>query len=268
MNAPGTKSGQRRILLVEDDPSLQRFVSMVLEDLAVELTVCGDVGSALLALRRTPVDLIITDLMLPDRSGLDLLAELQALPALRGQAALVAFSAGLQPDVRSRLQTLDVERMLFKPCSVSELEACVLETLGPVPEPAATQVEAPRAKAPNASTAAPQADQEAILRNFGGDATLYRGFRAASLEQFGQDLMEGERAGAARDAATLRRLAHSLKSVLLILGLEGASDLANRLERQLEQAIQDRSAWPAEADALWQELGQQLRALRAEAGSP
>lgn len=261
MSALAHGSAQRRVLLVEDDPSLQRFVSMVLEDLAVELTVCGDVGSALLALRRSAFDLLITDLMLPDRSGLDLLAELQALPALRGSARLVAFSAGLQPEVRSRLQTLDVERMLFKPCSVGELEACVLEILGPVP--AASDAPALPQQQP-----APQADQEAILRNFGGDAALYRGFRAASLEQFAQDLQEGERACTSRDTPALRRLAHSLKSVLLILGLDGSSDLANRLERQLEQALNAGSAWPAEADGLWQELSLQLRAIRAEAPEP
>ncbi|MCV2364916.1 response regulator [Paucibacter sp. DJ1R-11] len=268
MSALAHGAGLRRVLLVEDDPSLQRFVSMVLEDLAVELTVCGDVGSALLALRRSAFELLITDLMLPDRSGLDLLAELQALPALRGSARLVAFSAGLQPEVRSRLQTLDVERMLFKPCSVGELEACVLEILGPVPrasEPPPLQPYRPNDAAP---PPAPQADQEAILRNFGGDAALYRGFRAASLEQFAQDLQEGERACSARDAPALRRLAHSLKSVLLILGLDSSSDLANRLERQLEQALNAEAAWPAEAEGLWQELRLQLRAIRAETPEP
>ncbi|WP_428503005.1 response regulator [Roseateles sp.] len=262
MSALAQGSAQRRVLLVEDDPSLQRFVSMVLEDLAVELTVCGDVGSALLALRRSAFDLLITDLMLPDRSGLDLLAELQALPALRGSARLVAFSAGLQPEVRSRLQTLNVERLLFKPCSVGELEACVLEVLGPVP--AASDAPTP----PPQQQPAPQADQEAILRNFGGDAALYRGFRAASLEQFAQDLQEGERACTTRDTPALRRLAHSLKSVLLILGLDGSSDLANRLERLLEQALNAGSAWPAEADGLWQELSLQLRAIRADTPEP
>jgi DNA-binding response OmpR family regulator len=254
-------SAQRRVLLVEDDPSLQRFVSMVLEDLAVELTVCGDVGSALLALRGSAFDLLITDLMLPDRSGLDLLAELQALPALRGSARLVAFSAGLQPEVRSRLQTLEVERMLFKPCSVGELETCVLEILGPVPATSDAPALPPQQPAP-------QADQEAILRNFGGDAALYRGFRAASLEQFAQDLQEGERACTTRDTPALRRLAHSLKSVLLILGLDSCSDLANRLERQLEQALNAGAAWPAEADGLWQELSLQLRAIRADTPEP
>jgi len=262
VNTPTDITGPRRVLLVEDDPSLQRFVSMVLEDLAVELTVCGDVGSALLALQRNAFELLITDLMLPDRSGLDLLAELQARPVLRGSARLVAFSAGLQPEVRSRLQTLDVERMLFKPCSVGELEACVLEILGPV----STASDAPAP--PPQQQPAPQADQEAILRNFGGDAALYRGFRAASLEQFGQDLQEGERACTTRDTPALRRLAHSLKSVLLILGLDSCSDLAKRLERQLEQALNVGASWPAEADGLRRELSLQLRAIRAETPEP
>lgn len=261
----------RRVLLVEDDPSLQRFVGMVLEDLAVELRVCGDVGSALQALAEQPVDLLITDLMLPDRSGQDLLAELQARPALRGQAHLVAFSAGLQPQVRSQLQALGVERMLFKPCSVNELEACVEEALGPAPLtldlPAAPLARNDLDTRPDPS-APPSPDLEAIQRNFGGDMALYRGFRAASLQQFSMDRAEGERACAARELATVRRLAHSLKSVLLILGLEGSSDLAGRLERQLEAALAAGQPWPAGAEALWAELSAQLQALSADAPAP
>ncbi|PND39399.1 hypothetical protein C1O66_18920 [Paucibacter aquatile] len=259
----------RRVLLIEDDPSLQRFVAMVLEDLAVQLRVCGNVGSALQALAEQPVDLLITDLMLPDRSGQDLLAELQARPALRGHAHLVAFSAGLQPQVRSQLQTLGVERMLFKPCSVNELEACVEEALGPVPldQPPAAAAQTLPTAAPELG-AAPTPDLEAIQRNFGGDMTLYRGFRAASLQQFAMDRAEGERACAARELATVRRLAHSLKSVLLILGLEASSDLAGRLERQLEAALAAGQPWPAGAEALWAELNAQLQTLSAETVTP
>lgn len=256
----------RRVLLVEDDPSLQRFVAMVLEDLAVDLRICGHVGSALQALAEQPVDLLITDLMLPDRSGQELLAELQARPALRGQARLVAFSAGLQPQVRSQLQALGVERMLFKPCPVSELEACIEEALGPVPAALAPTAAAPAAPAPDLASLAP--DLEAIQRNFGGDMALYRGFRAASLQQFTMDRAEGERACAARELATVRRLAHSLKSVLLILGLEASSDLAARLERQLEAALSAGQPWPAGAEALWAELSAQLQTLSEDAAAP
>ena len=111
-----------RVLLVEDDPSVARFVAMALEDLPIELVVCHRVSAALDALRVKPVHLVITDLMLPGESGLDLLQALQDQPALRHDAVLVVFSAGVNTEVRQKLDALHVWRVLSKPISVVALE--------------------------------------------------------------------------------------------------------------------------------------------------
>ena len=70
----------------------------------------------------------------------------------------------------------------------------------------------------------------------GGDAALYRAFLASCLQQFPDDLRQGDAAVAAADAPALRRVAHSLKSVLLLLGEAEASDAARRLEHAAEAA--------------------------------
>lgn len=74
----------RRVFLVEDEASIARFINMALEDQGVDLTVCGDVESALTLLQEGPVGLVITDLMLPGLSGFDLLDRLNHEPALCG----------------------------------------------------------------------------------------------------------------------------------------------------------------------------------------
>jgi len=221
-----------RVLLVEDDASLQRFVALALDDLDIELQCCADVDQAIQALAGRPAQLILTDLMLPGRSGFDLIEMLGTQPVLRAGARLVVFSAGLTPPVRERLAShATVWRLLSKPCSVADLEQCVSEGAGltlslPTPKPLAVSPEI-------------SADSVAIERHFGGNTALYQAFRATCLRQFHADLKAGDEACAMADAAALRRLAHSLKSVLLTLGHEPASVLAHRLEDLAEQTL-----WP------------------------
>lgn len=54
-----------RVLLVEDDASIARFVELALEELPIELVTCTNVGDAMQALQARHTRLIITDLMLP-----------------------------------------------------------------------------------------------------------------------------------------------------------------------------------------------------------
>ncbi|MDC6170453.1 response regulator [Paucibacter sp. XJ19-41] len=226
---------------------MQRFVSLALEDLGVELLTLPTVDAGLAELGHAAVELILTDLMLPGRSGFELIDALAANPTLRGTAKLVVFSAGLNPQTRQRLERPEVWRLLSKPCSLADLQACVRDAL------------ALRGEQRCEPTAAPQDEPEtarAIADYFDGNETLYRSFRASCLQQFRADLVEGDRALAASDAQALRRLAHSLKSVLLTLGHPGSAALARALEDSSHAAD-----W-AVAMPQWHELREQLQALR------
>lgn len=235
-----------RILLVEDDPSLQRFVAMALEDEPVELHTVVDVNAALAELRVHSFDLVLTDLMLPGRHGSELLAELQADSTLRGPARIAVFSAGLNAQVRQQLQALGAWRFLSKPCSLAELQACVTD----LPAPFAGMH--PGTGAPAAASLA----QAAIDTHFGGHAELYHAFRASCLAQFPLDLETGRQACEQADAQRLHHLVHSLKSVLLTLGHESASQLARQLERETEQP----GDWP-QLRAQWAALAAQISQL-------
>ncbi len=61
-----------RVLVVDDDHFIRELVHDVLGSRA-EVTGCADADAALAALRREPVDLILSDLNMPGRSGLELL---------------------------------------------------------------------------------------------------------------------------------------------------------------------------------------------------
>ena len=206
-----------RVLLIEDEASIRRFVEMALEDEPVELVHAESVAEGLHALRtQGPFRLLFTDLMLPDGSGQQVLQALIAEPALRGDARVAVFSAGLSADTRQRLEGLGVDETIAKPASLAQLLGCVQRALQAVP-----------AAAP---ATAPDTDSAAVDRYFAGNRALFDTYRASCLLQFAHDRKAGDAALAAADLPALRRLAHSLKSVLQTLGHDADSAQARQLE--------------------------------------
>lgn len=243
-----------RVLLVDDDPSIRRFVALALEDLDIELSEAGSVREARERLAGgAPFALIVTDLMMPGETGLDLLQHLADHPAQRGGARLAVFSAGLNAAMQARLAGFDVWRQLSKPISVLELEDCVREAVGVAPGGAGS---ARHAAGTTPDDGLGAAAEDAIHRHFAGDRALFLAYRASCIAQFEADIRAGDAALAQADMPALRRLAHSLKSVLATLGEAHGSTVA----RQLED-----TAARSEAVAsvpLWQSLRDHLASLR------
>jgi CheY-like chemotaxis protein len=214
----------RRVLLVEDDASIARFIGMALEDQGVELTVCGDVASALGVLQARPVGLVITDLMLPGLSGYDLVDRLHSEPGLLAGAKVVIFSAGVNLDMQARLEGRSIWRILRKPASVAQVQACVLDAFAGhevAPPPPADALPQP---------ASSSTDSDAILAYFGGDSALFSAYRAKCLVQFEHDLAAGDAALRSGDWAALQRLSHSLATVFRTLGWAEDGKVAKELE--------------------------------------
>lgn len=84
MNPPEDSSaahGRQRILLVDDHPMMRRGMAQLI-DQSHDLQVCGEVadaGQAMNAVRKLAPDLVVVDISLPGRSGLELVKDLQAL---------------------------------------------------------------------------------------------------------------------------------------------------------------------------------------------
>lgn len=230
---------QPRVLLVEDDPLVRRFVQMALDPLGVSLVQCATLAEAKQALATEATPLVFTDLTLPDGSGLDLLAWMQARLSPQGVACrTVVFSGGIDPVTQRTLESLNVWRVLHKPASVGALMACVSETLASLDLGAQAD-----------SAVVTVAQHNPVAEFFGGNRALYEAYRQACLARFPQDVMEGDLAVAAQDAQALRRVAHNLKSVLTMLG-----------EAQAAQCARSNEEWAAAGDLEPMQLGwQQLR---------
>ena len=114
MNAPRT-----RLLVIEDDPQIQRFLAAALEAHGYELNIVatGAEGLRQAALRQP--DIAIVDLGLPDISGLDVIARLREWYA---QPILVLSARSRESDKVAALD-LGADDYLTKPFGIGELLA-------------------------------------------------------------------------------------------------------------------------------------------------
>jgi CheY-like chemotaxis protein/signal transduction histidine kinase/HAMP domain-containing protein len=81
----------RRLLVVEDDPAEQLSVRELLDHTDVEITSVGTGAEALAAMHEARFDCVVLDLRLPDMSGFELLAKVQADDDLR-RTPIVVFT--------------------------------------------------------------------------------------------------------------------------------------------------------------------------------
>lgn len=84
-----------RVLVIEDDHSIAMLLALVLGQENHEVEICADGAEALARLDGTPVDAVITDVMLPSQeSGLDVLEELRRRPDWELVPAIVVSALG------------------------------------------------------------------------------------------------------------------------------------------------------------------------------
>lgn len=67
----------RKILLLEDDANLNRGIKLCLTKEGYEVLACLDIASAKAAFQEQEIDLIISDISLPDGNGLDFCQEIR-----------------------------------------------------------------------------------------------------------------------------------------------------------------------------------------------
>lgn len=246
-----------RALLLDDDRTFRFFVRSALEELGLDVTECETVAAATAALAQGPYRLVITDLLLREASGLELLRTLQQRPSEADTCHVVVLSGALDEPTCRRLADYQVWRLLAKPVSLDELQDCAREALAlaPPPRPADAGLWVD-------DTGLTADERHAVLRHFAGDRTLFDAFRRTCRAQFPDDLQAGDAAFAARDAVPLQHLNHSLKTVLSMIGQPALASLAVGLD----EACRD-GDWPR-IEQLWARLSTGLRRSAAAADLP
>lgn len=115
----------KRILICDDDATLRLLVRVVLED-DYEFSEASNATEALELARRDKPDLVILDIMLAGRNGLDLLEELRRDPRLRAVPMIVMTAS---PEREDAALAAGADRFFMKPFEPDELKSTVEELL-------------------------------------------------------------------------------------------------------------------------------------------
>lgn len=109
-------SDGKRVLLIEDEPNIIEAVRFILSRDGWRVSTHSDGADAVDAVRARAPDLVILDVMLPDRSGYDILADLRADDAMKDLPVLVLTARGQQKD-RDLALRLGATEFMVKPFS-------------------------------------------------------------------------------------------------------------------------------------------------------
>ncbi len=119
----------RRVLLIEDEPSIVEAIRFILTRAGWAVQTHSDGVDAVARVRESRPDVVILDVMLPGRSGFDILEELRADPATVGLPVLLLTAKGQTAD-RDRAERSGASRYMTKPFSNAEVLASVNELAG------------------------------------------------------------------------------------------------------------------------------------------
>lgn len=223
---PGPPCDRPRILLVEDNPVLQRLMTTLLErdGYLVELVTNG--RDALEAFEASRPDLVLMDVQLPVMDGLRAARLLRAREkAVGGHVPIVAVTAGTGLDEKERCLAAGMDECFVKPVQPGELLGALTRLLGKrargTPEPPAPSVVAPQ-------TVAGPDWLVNLKRNGIGEEGVERLVRAF-LDSVPPRLASLRQALTAGDLAAAQLAAHSLRGSLSVFAPQQALDAAKQV---------------------------------------
>lgn len=134
MSEPSTApESHAPIVLVDDDESLRAAMTTILTRAGFNIHSTADGEEALRFIQKNPVSLVITDLIMPQIEGIELIVRLRkARPDLK----IIAVSGGgrLRPETfLDAAKSLGAWKVMTKPFSTPDLIAAIREALGQPP---------------------------------------------------------------------------------------------------------------------------------------
>ena len=129
MSAAAQASPRRRVLVVDDDPEIVTFLATLLEREGIDSQVATSAAAALERLDQGALpSLVLLDIAMPDRDGLDLCRALKKDPRTRDVPVFVV-SARPGKDVVERALAAGAEEFIRKPFENHELIARIRDRI-------------------------------------------------------------------------------------------------------------------------------------------
>jgi len=115
-----------RILVVDDERSMREFLEILLRKEGYEVATAGDVDGALVALESDDYDLVVSDIQMPGKSGLDLL---KAIRDVQSDALVVMITAFATTETAIAAMKEGAYDYVTKPFKVDEIKLVIQKAL-------------------------------------------------------------------------------------------------------------------------------------------
>jgi two-component system response regulator PilR (NtrC family) len=171
-----TSTSKLRLLVVDDEPDLRTLYELTLVREGYDVESAGTVEDAWALLSQQRFNAVITDMRLPDGTGLDLLRRMDE--AGRREKGIVITAYGSAENAVEALKAGAYD-YLTKPVDLRQFRAVVASALGRTPPPPPAPAEAQRSRERPADTRAPRSRSgEAALDRLVGTSTSIQQVRS------------------------------------------------------------------------------------------
>ncbi len=116
------------VLIIEDEPDIQNFVSRVLELEGYRVLRAGDGKTGLEIIKENPIALVLLDLRLPGPDGWSVLREIKRCPEF-SKIPVVVLTAVAESVQRRRTMRMGATQYLVKPLSANILSKSIARIL-------------------------------------------------------------------------------------------------------------------------------------------
>ncbi len=120
-----------KILIIDDDKQFREMLHEMVERAGYTVFCAQDGAEGMKIFRQEKPELVITDIIMPEKEGLETILELKkTVPEVK----IIAISGGGRSHPGDYLRTakyFGANKTLAKPFSKSELLDCIVETLNP-----------------------------------------------------------------------------------------------------------------------------------------
>lgn len=119
-----------KVLIADDEPNIVISLEFLMKREGYDVSIARDGQQTLDAIRRLRPDLVLLDVMMPLRSGLEVLQAVRADEAIAGTRILMLTAKGRETDIAKGL-ALGADAYVTKPFSTRELAERVRQMLSP-----------------------------------------------------------------------------------------------------------------------------------------
>jgi len=118
----------KTIMTVDDASTIRKMIAFTLKGAGHEVIEAGDGAEALVALKARPVDLVITDVNMPNMDGLELIRRLRGLPQFL-RTPILMLTTESDPEKKAQGRAAGATGWIVKPFNTDQLLAIVAKVL-------------------------------------------------------------------------------------------------------------------------------------------